>query len=431
VKVNAPTREGVIVKFRVELDAGEIKPYIDAALKKAQKTAKLDGFRKGHVPMNVIEKRFGDSIKEDLAEEIIQGVYPKVLAEADVKPLAPGSVEQVDYDPDTHLHFTAVVEVAPDFAADKWQGLAVEKEVPQVSEEDIELHLAGMRRERAIISDRPEGEGAEMGDRITADLQELDEGGLPMIGHRHEGAVFELGEDALGHGSDGSLVGIILGDSRKIKTHRHVHDESGKEATEDVQWQVDVKKIEKIELPELDDSFAQAVNENLETLQALREDVRRQLDTYAKYQADQRLEGRMVDAIVDAHTFEVPPTLVHDTVDQLYKEQPEQVRNAMKEETLREQLKPYAERQVRWYFLREKLIEQLDLKATDEDIDKHIEEYASRTEGAKLKDLKLMFGGGENRQRLADEIAGRKLIDALKEGVKLKEKKVDFAQIIR
>ncbi|MFH0881372.1 MAG: trigger factor [bacterium] len=431
MNVSPPTREGILVKFRVELDAEEIKPHIEKAFKKAQNEAKLDGFRKGKVPLSVIEKRFGASIKAEAAEDIIQSVYPEAIEQAKVEPVAPGSVEDVEYDPDKHLKFTAVVEVEPEFKADKWKDLAVEKEVPLVSDDDVERHLAGMRRERAIISERPADEGAEMNDRITADLQELDEGGLPMIGHRHEDAAFELGQETLGHGSDELLVGLVTGESRKVKTHRHVHDESGKEATQDVMWQVNVKKVEKIELPELDDSFAQSVDEKFATMQALRDDARQQLENYAKYQADQRLEGRMVDAIVNAHEFDVPPSLVEDTINRLYEEQPEHVRKGVKAETLREQLKPYAERQLRWYFLRNQLISDLQLEATDEDIDKHIEEYAQRTEGANIKDLKLMFGGGDNRQRLADEIVGRKLIDALKEGVKLKEKKVDFVQVLR
>ena len=431
MKVSTPTREGILVKFRVELDADEIKPHIEEAFKKAQKDAKLDGFRKGKVPMAVIEKRFGTSLKADAAEEIIKETFPKALQEAKVDPVAPGNVEEVDYDPEKHLKFTAVVEVEPEFEADKWKGLSVEKEMPQVTDNDIDLHLNGMRRERAIISDRTEGEAAEMGDRVTADLQELDEGGLPIIGHVHKDAVFELGQDALGHGSDELIVGVVVGESRNVKTHRHVHDEQGNPATEDVQWQVNVKKLEKIELPELDDAFAQSVDEKFETMQALRDDVRQQLENYATYQADQRLEGRLVEAIVDAHEFEVPPSLVEDTIGRLYEEQPENVRNGMDEKVLREQLKPYAERQLRWYFLRSKLIDDLKLEATNEDIDKHIEEYAERTEGANIKDLKLMFGGGENRQRLADEIVGRKLIDALKQGVKLKEKKVDFVEVLR
>jgi len=431
VNVSEPTREGVFVSFRVELSAEEIKPHIEKAFKEAQKTAKLDGFRKGKVPLSVLEKRFGDSIRADAAEEVIKAVYPEAIDKAGVDPIAPGSVKDLEYDPESHLNFTAVIEVAPEFDVGKWQSVTVEKDVPEITDEDVERHLTSMQREQAIVSDRAEGEGAEMGDRLIADLQELDESGLPVIGKRHEGANFELGHDVLGHGSDEFIVGMTVGETRKIKTHRHVHDGEGKEATEDVQWQVELKKIEKVELPELDDAFAATVDAKFETIDALKADVKEQLDNYAKFQVEQRFEGKLVDALVDAHEFDVPPSLVEDTIERLYKEQPEHLRKGIPEDSLKEQLKPYAERQVRWYFLRQKFIDTLGLEATDEEVDKHIEEYADRTEGAKLQDLKLMFGGGENKQRLVDEIVGRKLVDTLKEGVKTKEKKVNFLDVLQ
>lgn len=431
MNVSKPTREGVIVKFRVELGADEITPHLEKAYRKAQKTAQIDGFRKGKVPMTVIQQKFGPSIKADAAEEIVQSVFPEALDQTGIKPLAPASVEDVDYDPEDHLNFTAVVEVEPEIEEANWKGVTVEKEVAKITDEDIDLHLKGLQREQAIISERPEGEGAEMGDRLAADIQQLDEAGLPMIGKRYEGQTFEIGHDVLGHGSDEFLVGLTVGEDRKIKTHQHVHNEKGEEATQDVFWQVTAKKIEKIELPELDDEFASAVDQKHESMKDLRKEVKEQLENYANYRADQRLEGKLVEAIVDQNEFDVPPSLVQDTVERLFQDQGEELKQSMDEEVLRDQLKPYAERQLRWYFLRHKLIGELKLEVSDEEIEKQVEEYAERSPDQNLKDLKVMFASKENRQRLGDEIISRKLLDALKDGVKFKEKKVGFGDLLQ
>jgi trigger factor len=431
VNVSKPTREGVIVKFRVELTAEEIKPHLEKAFKKAQKNAELDGFRKGKVPMSVIEQKFGSAIRADAAEDIVQQVFPEALEQSGVRPLAPASVEEVDYDPDDHLNFTAVIEVEPELDAPKWKSVTVEKDVAKITDEDVNRHLEGMQRERAIISERPEGEGAEQGDRITADIQQLDENGLPVIGKRYEDQTFEVGHDVLGHGSDELLIGITAGESRKIKTHQHLHNEKGEEVTQDVQWEVTAKKVEKVELPELDDNFASSVDPKFESIKALRDDVKEQLGKYAEYRADQLLENRLVEAIVEANEFDVPPSLLEDTIGRLYQDQDEQIRNAMDEKTLLEQLKPYAERQLRWYFLRNRLIDDLEIKASDEELDKQIEEYAERSPDHKIEDLKVMFASKENRERLSDEIVGRKLLETLKEGVKTKDKKVKFQDLLQ
>ena len=431
MKVHEPTREGVIVKFRVELTAKEMEPHFAEAFKKAQKSIRLDGFRPGKVPASIIEKRFGESIRADAVEAIVEKVYPDALAKTDIEPLTAATVEDVDYKEGKKLAFTAVVEVRPEFEADKWKGIEVTREVPKVTDEDVDRHIDSMRREQAIVSEREEGAEVQEGDRLTADVQELDKDGVPVIGRRSEDMHIELGHEMMGHGSDEQFLGMKVGETRKVMTHRHSHDKDGNPINVDMGWEASLKKIEKVELPELDDNFAQQVDERFTTFDEFRADVVDQLNRYATYQADQRTANRLVDAVVDAHDFDLPPTLVSQTLEEMVRSRKEEANNMIPEETLREYLKPTAERQLRWYFLHDRIIEDLKIEATEEDINSQIENYAKQHEEIKIEDLKLQFADGQQRQQLSSEIIDGKLMEALREGVKMVDKEVDFLSLLR
>jgi trigger factor len=431
VKVGKPTREGVIAKFKVEMTAEELEPHFEKAFKKTAKTIKLDGFRAGKVPVSVVKKRFGDAVRAEAIDDILQETYAKALPETDLRPLTPAKIEDVDFDPEKHLNFVCVVELAPEVVADKWQKLEIEKEVPKITDEDIDRHLDSLRREKAIVTDRPEGEAAEMNDRLKADVQEVDGDGVPVIGRKSEGMNVEIGSGVLGKGSDEQLVGIKVGETRRVMIKRMKTEKDGSQNEVDLGWDVTPTSIEKVELPEMDADFAGQINEEFKSFDDLKEDVKKQLENFANFQAEQRVAGRMIDAVVDAHEFEVPPTIVEQTLEEMIKSRKEETGGMIPEDTLRESMKPVAERQIKWFFLRQQMIKDLELKATDEEIDKHIENYASKNEGVDLESLKTMFKAPDKREQLTDEIIQGKLMDAIKEGVKFKDKEVEFNAILR
>lgn len=431
MKVGKPTREGVIAKFKVEMTAEELEPHFEKAFKKTAKKIKLDGFRSGKVPVNVVKKRFGDAVRAEAIDDILQESYGKALMETDLRPLTPAKIEDVEYDPEKHLNFVCVVELAPEVVADKWQKLEIEKEVPKITEDDVNRHLESLRREKAVVTDREEGEAAEMNDRMKADVQEVDAKGVPLIGRKSEGMNVEIGSGVLGKGSDEQLVGIKIGETRRVMIKQTKTAKDGSKKEVDMGWDVTPTSMEKVELPEIDEDFVSQINEEFKTFDDLKEDVTKQLENFATFQAEQRLAGRMIDKVVDAHEFEVPPTIVEQTLEEMVKSRKEEMGGMIPEDQLKESMKPVAERQIKWFFLRQQMIKDLELKASDEEIEKHIENYASRNEGIDLESLKTMFKAQDKREQLIDEIVQGKLMDAIKEGVKFKEKEVDFASILR
>ncbi len=431
MKVGKPKRKGVIAKFTVQLTLKEITPTIEEAFKDAKANVKLDGFRPGKIPMAVLKKRFGNAIHAEALEKIFKDVYPKAIAKTDLQPLTPANIEDVDFDPEKHLKFTAVVEMAPEFEADNWKGVEIDREIVKITDEDVARHIESLRNDKAIVSECPEDGAAEMNDRLKANVQELDGKGEKKEGRYSEGMGVNLGMSVLGKGTDDQLVGVKVGETRTLKTERTSTDKDGQESIVKFGWEVEVINIEKVDVPEFNDDFAVSVNEKYENTEDMTKDVRSQLDNFAKYQVDQRMAGRLLDAVIDAHEFEVPPTLVEQTLEELVESKFKESGSMIPKDSLRDNLKDIAERQIRWFFLRSKLIDTMEIKASDEDVEKQITSYAEKTEGVDIKMLTEMFKEEERRQQLVDEIIQGKLMEELKENAKINEKEVDFVSVLR
>ncbi len=429
MKVNERSREGAVVKVDVELEDSELQPHFENAYENARKSIKIDGFRKGKVPLDVVKKRFGEEIRVDAIDEIINEVYPEILKQAELKPITPGSMEDLKYEPGDKLQFVAVVEIMPEIEVNNWKGIKVAKEVVTVTDEDVDRHIEAMRRDNAIVSEKSGEDGVEKGNRATIDLQELDETNVVVIGRRSEDITFEVGNDTLGHDSDEQLIGMQTGDSRKIKTHRHVVDDKGRDSTQEIGWEVTLKKLERVELPELNDDFVAQVNPNLKTVAELRDDIRRQIENFANYRSQQRLTQRMIDRLVENHPFDLPPSLLAETLERMVQSRREESNNMIPEETLREQLSGLAERQLRWHFIKGELIEQLKLGATEEDVEKELKAHEERGT-TDLKSLKLMFKSGERREQLEGEIVDGKLMKALISDARIDERRVNLNAVL-
>jgi len=430
VKVHEPTREGVIVKFRVEMKAEELDPYFVKAINQFRKHARIDGFRPGKVPMSIIEKRYGESIRYDSIEDIISEIYPKALAETTIAPIAPGTIEEVDYKSGGDLTFTAVAEVQPEVKVENWKGLKVQREVVKITEEDLDRHIEHLRRQHAIITPRGEDAVVEEGDLIKLDLKQTREGDETYEESEVEERELELGDDELGHGSDTQFIGMKPGETREINTHEHQHDDNDNPITVDVVYQATLKGIQKIELPELNDDFVTQLDEKYSTFEEYRAALRDHLKEVGDFHAGQRLSQMMIDAVIEANPVDLPPSLVEETLNEMVKRKIEEYGKLIPENILRDVLKKDAENQLRWFYIQHKLIEDLHLEVSKEEIDEEIVKYSEGHE-VSLETLREQFKEEKNHRFLENEILSSKLMKALTEGMDLEDHEVDFLTVLR
>ncbi|MDP8207569.1 MAG: trigger factor [Candidatus Electryonea clarkiae] len=430
MKILEQTQEGAVVKVRVEIPETDLLPHFEKAIGAFRKDLKLDGFRQGKVPPEIVKKRFGDNLLWESIDEYIKEIYPKIVESSGMKPITPGDIIDPDYVAGKHLQFTAVFEIFPEFSLDNWKGLKIIKEKVLITDEDIDKHLHVLQHSKAIISEKPADDVAEMGDRLTLNLQELDKAGTIIIGHRNEDIVVDLGKNLFGEGVDDQLLGVKNGETRRLNAKTMKSNEAGKEVEEDFNIEVTITKIEKIDLPEIDDAFASQVYQDISSMDELKARVKDNLEHFTKMTVNQKVSDRLIDKIIEAHPFDVPPSLLNETFERLLASHKEKSKVESPDDAVKNSLSLLADKQLRWHFIKDRLIEDLKLEATDDEIEHQFSLRAGDDE-EELKNLRLMFASGDRRDMLKLEIIDGKLMEALVSSAEIDERPMDLETILQ
>lgn len=398
----------------VEVPESELTPYFDSAFQKYRKNLKIEGFRKGKVPMALIKKMYGDAIKSEAIDDVVQDVFREVREKEDLKPVAPAKLEDVQYDPEKGLHFKAVVEVVPEFELKKYHKLSVEHEVYQVDDADVEEALEDVREQMAVM-EPVEGE-AIAEHFVLADLQQVDPSGVPIIGRKYEDRLIHLSEED--NEVTDQLVGVKAGESRRLELRRN--GESGQEPETEI-FEVKVKEVKSKHVPELDDELAKDAGD-FENLDELKEDIRKRLIKRSRDSAREQLRHRLIDAVLKENSFELPKSMVDGYLDVLVENAKRQHQGQVEEETLRQQYRPSAIWNLKWELVKDKIKDLENIEVTDEDIENYMKEIAEE-QGMELDEVKKNLKS-VSENRLREDILDRKIVAFLESHAKIKEKKV-------
>ena len=404
--------------LEVTLAREELLKDIEIKLKEYKKTIKLEGFRKGKVPMPMIRKIFGKEIESIVAEEKIPDVIAEISKEHKFTLISPAKVDDFSYSEKDGLSFKAVVEIAPDIELKKYKNLSLEQEVYKVDKEDVDEAMINIREQQAVMNN-VEG-AAAAGHHIVADFQKLDEGGHPIIGEKFENRYFELLKDDSEKKDDltAQLIGVKIDETRNVKmTYTTPEDQ---EQTD--HYAVTVKEIKEKSLPELDDDFAKDVGE-FTSLEELKEDVKKSLEQRFKGEYDQRFEERIIDELIHNNVFDVPEPMINNYLDYLVESMQKSQPGNPDKNAMRDQYRGEAIRRIKWMMIREKIIELEELKIEDSDADAHIDEIIESDPKSKTQ-IKSYYRNEQHRKQLKDDLLERKVFDFLIENAKIKKNNI-------
>ena len=304
LKVAVEEIEACKRRLAVEAPLDVVQKEWERAYGRVQKQARLPGFRKGHVPRSLVKLHFSDDVRREVAEHLIPDIYRQALTEARLDPVNEPDLQNITLEENSPLSFVAVVEVKPDIALGEYRALAVEHAPAPITDADVDEALAHMREQQAEFTSVERTAAA--GDRVVVDytLAPDDHDPTNATGYHFDvgaGTVLpEIDEAAIGmKAGDERQVGLRFADDHRMETLR------GKGGTATLK----VREKKEKRLPPLDDDFAKSVGE-FETLDALRAEVRKQLE--ARRAADERraLEEKVVEAALARHPFTLPDAMV-------------------------------------------------------------------------------------------------------------------------
>jgi trigger factor len=306
LKVDYIEESSVRKALTFEVEPERVQQEIDTRARDLARKVKLPGFRPGKVPLEVVKRRFRDEILGEAAEAIVNKVVFEELDGRGLKPLAAPKVEEVKLEEGQPMSFKAVFETLPLIELPEWKGLRVSARGPAVAEADVDKELERLREEAARYDPVDEARPTRAGDYVLLDLtwKPLDGG----KGGHDENALIEIGNEGNHADMNKGLEGLSLGEARDIEV-AWGEDAAPQIAGKTVRYSVNLKGIKKKVVPAADDEFAKDLGE-FDSLAALREKIRAQLQQAEERRSEREVKGALVAALVAKADFEVPEALV-------------------------------------------------------------------------------------------------------------------------
>ena len=373
---------------------------------------KLPGFRKGHVPSSVVEKRFGQSLSREALDKLIGAAYREALSQQELNPISEGEVDNVQYEPDHDLTFSISFDVRPEIELSRLGGFKVERPAVNGLEDKLEQVLGRLREEKGTWHPLEEGK-PEDGNLVEVEIQRMDDG---EVG---EAQPYQL---VLGQGDaipniEEAIKSLEIDGSGDfvVRFPDDFPNEERRGQEEHLHIRLDSRQH--LVLPELDAEFAKSLGE-FEGVEDLNEKIQADLEKEAEEQAESVVRGKLLDAILDANPFTVPVSMVDRYVESVLGN-PEGVPPEKLTEA-KEQLSPQAEHAVKRILAIDRLSEIQELGATEEELDDRIEEIAEKSGDTPAR-IYASLQKGERLEALEREITERKVFDFLKEQSEITE----------
>ena len=423
MKINVKNINDYTKEVELDVPWTTIEPDFESTIKKFSKKVKLPGFRPGKIPRDRLMQQFQPNIEAQFMDDNIHKYYLLALQERKIVPVNQAEIRDVQFQLGEHFSFTAKFEVEPDFKLPKFKNnmFKVQKNKFIPDEQDITDGINQLRRSHARIETVEDG--AQEKDFILCDLQKLDESGVAIIGKKFEKQMLKVGDGSFTGDQTSKLIGLKPGESSKLDLP------DNEDKTIKNPYELTVVKVEREVLPELNDDFVKMVNPELKSVDELNNDVLEKINENFAERSRQSFEKEISDALIDKIGFETPPSMVNNYLNNILEDVKKQ-NNGEKidEQKVLETYRPSAERNLKWYLIRKKLIDQEQLSFSKSDIDAEVESLISRTPQSE-KEIRRFYKKPSNRQRIEDDLTEKKILEYLTQFAKIKEVEVNTKDI--
>lgn len=386
MRATAERLEKSTVLLEVEVEAERFAKAVEHAYRRIVKDVVLPGFRKGRIPRVILERYMGkERLYEEAATLVMGEVFPEAVKDAGIEPVSKPEVEVVQAEEGKPLVFKAKVEVKPEVELGRYKGIEVERQVKEITPEDVQAELESLRNRYARLATVDEG-NVTQGDIVKVDYQGTVDG-KPFTDGTVKGKEIEVGFGYLLPEVDEGLVGMSPGETKEIKvTFPSDHQNetlAGKEAT----VTITVREIRRKELMQLGDDFAKEVSE-FDTLEELKTDLENKLRQAAAVEADIAVRQEVVNQAVENATVEIPASMVSDQVEEMLEDMKNtaegrgvgedrlfEILNATPEQ-MRERMRGEAERNIKTRLVLDAVAKCEGLTVSEEEIEGEVKKIA-------------------------------------------------------
>jgi len=417
VKIKVNKTNDYARELEIDIPWSELESDFNTTIKKFSKKVKMPGFRAGKIPRNRLMQQFQANIEAEFMENNFQKYYLMAMQQEELLPVNKAEISDVHFHMNEHFSFKAVFEIEPEAVIPKLKrnSLSVQRTIYIHDEHDIEDAIMQLRKSHATIATVEDG--AIEGDYLICTLQKLDESGVPIIGKKFEKQYLRVGKGSFTDNQKEKLIGLKPGDSTRVILP--VNQEG-----ENAEYELTVGNVEREILPEVNEEFLKRINPDLDSIDALTSDVEKKIKANFEERSRTAYERDLSDALIDLASPSFAPSMVENYLANLIEDVKKQNKGEpMDEEKVREHYTPVAERNVKWYSLRNKLIETQDIAASKENVEDYIEKLVERTPQSE-KEIRKFYKKPSDRKRVEDDLVEKKILEYLEQFAKVKEVEV-------
>jgi trigger factor len=402
----------------------DVREKYQEILKDYTKKLQIPGFRKGKVPLEVLERKHAEALKGEaltrIIESAIQDIFKAGTLSRKERPISystPILEETPTLDLDQDLQFSVVYDVLPEVIIGQWKGLTVEYPYAEIEDDDINRELQEIQERNAYVTDRDDGAAAQNGDVVTINYAIFDENGEKLPDMERKGFVFTLGNKSNYYQFDDAILGMKKNETKEFEKNFPNELTESTLAGQTRKVQIALLGIKEKKLPEIDDELAQDINEKFNNLEDLKNNIKERLNKNLEIRQNELKTSKLLRKIMENTPIDLPESLIWAEIESRLKNtakyfniDAEALINTMTSEKEKE-WRSMAEKALHHRFIIETLIEEQNLKVTDEEVEKELEQIAANAETV-VEEVKKNYNE-ETLYYLREEIKERKINDLL------------------
>jgi trigger factor len=414
-------------RITVEIEAEKVLLKYDQALRELSKKAKVKGFRPGKTPRTILEQYYGTQITNEVKNDLIRESFPQVLDETGLSPLGSPSIEDGTFNRGESFSYTIEMEVRPDFEITDYMGLAVEKEIPNISENTVDRKLEELRQAHAQLTPVEEGRGVREGDYAIIDYAGFWNG--KSLDHmRGEDFAVLVGSGQFYPELERGIVGMKKDDEKELTVEFDTDFSDRRLAGKTVAFRLRVKDIKEKDLPDLNDEFAKQLGDEFPSLDVLKERLSEEIAVQEEQRVEREVKNRLVKKIAGTVDFEIPESLVEREIEQSIASIKQSMLRSgsrfesagISEEKMRDELRPAAETKIKEDFVLGKIAAMENITVDERDTSDGFQRLASQT-GKDPAALERFYETNNLMDSFKGQLLKEKTLNHLMRGAKITE----------
>jgi len=428
MQVSVESKEGLERWMTVELPAERINQEVDKRFKTIAKSAKIDGFRPGKVPMAVIRKRYADQVLMEVHGELIQSTYYEAIDQEKLHPVSDPVIEPVEKEPGEGFGYTAIFEVMPEVELGDLSSIAVKRPVSEVTDKDVEQMIEKLRKQRTTWNEVERK--SKLDDQLTINFKGSIDGEL-FEGGTADNVPLVLGSNSMIAGFEDGLIGKSAGEQATVNVTFPADYQAENLAGKDAVFEVEVVKVSEPVLPEIDEEFIKAFGVEGAKVEDLQNEIRANMERELEDKLGAMVKERALDALLEANDLVIPNAMIKKEAQALKeqtKQNMEQYGQKSEMDLPLELFEDQAKRRVSLGLLVAEVIKANEIKLDEDRLNGKIEKFAQTYE--KPQDVIDYYNSNAEQMAMIQNIVlEEQVTDWVMEQVKVEDVKSSFEEI--